>query len=264
MTSLLKSLVDLMEPTGIVWLALLVLALLHLRRRQWRWLGLSGGTWMFLTCTAALPFPHLLLASLEDDWPAVEVATLPVCDAIVVLGGGVEPSVREMPGVHLNDGADRVFAGVALARAGKARLLVLGGGVFLTADGRQAYEADSVRDWLRKWDFGMGAAGVEVRSLGGCADTHDEALRVAALARQNGWQHVALVTSAFHMTRSKAVFEKAGVPGVLPVPCNYSSAPMRGRPLPWLTVPNAGHLRHFETWMHEVVGMVAYRLRGWI
>ncbi len=264
MTTFLKSVVDMLEPVGIVWLSLLVLTFLHLRQRRWRLLVLSGGAWFFLTCTSSLPFPHLLLASLEDDWPAVDVATLPVCDAIVVLGGGMEPSSQELPQVHFKQGGDRVFTGVGLARAGKSPRLVVGGGVFPTTDGRQVFEADGVRDWLREWDFGLAAAGVTVHSLGGCADTHDEAVRVAALARQQGWRSVALVTSAFHMTRSKAVFDKAGVPGVLPVPCNYSSAPMRGRPVHWLNVPNASFLQHFETWMHEAVGMVVYRLRGWI
>ncbi|MGV3661349.1 MAG: YdcF family protein [Prosthecobacter sp.] len=261
MTSLLKSLVDLLEPIGIVWLMLLALAILHLRRRQWRLLALSGGGWVLLTCASVLPFPHLLLASLEDDWPAVDLATMPVCDAIVVLGGGMEPSTLELQRISCKDGADRVFTGLALAREGKGKLMLMGGGVFRNTDGREVYEADGVRDWLQAWQ--LAPAMVPIQSLGGCADTHDEAVRVAALVKQHGWERVALVTSAFHMTRSKAVFEKAGVP-VLPVPCNFFSAPLRGRPLHWLNVPNASYLQHFETWMHEVVGMVAYRLRGWI
>lgn len=265
MSSLLKSVIDFLEPTGIVWLVVLSLVILHIRRRHWKRLVLSGGLWLFLSATSMLPFPHLLLASLEDDWPTVtaaDVAALPECDAIVVLGGGMEPSARELPGVHFKDGGDRVFTGLGLARAGTSKLIVLGGGVFKTTDGREVYEADGVRDWLGTW--GLVPPGVVVQSLGGCADTHDESVRVAALAKEHGWQRVALVTSAFHMTRSKAVFEKSGVPGVLPIPCNYSSAPMRGRPLSWITIPNASYLQHFECWMHEVVGMWAYWMRGWI
>lgn len=259
MSSFLKSLVDFTEPTGLLWLVLSILLVVHLRHHQWRMLWLSGTGWLVLTVTSALPVPHLLLASLENDWPPVELAALPECDAIVVLGGGMEPSVAEPHGLHLATGADRLFTALALARAGKAPLMVVGGGVFPTLDGRRLFEADSVRDWA----MASGMASVPVQSLGGCADTHDEAMKTAALAREHGWKRVALVTSAFHMTRSKAVFEKAGVV-VVPVPCNYLSAPMRGRPLPWFNVPNAAYLQHFEAWMHEAVGMVAYRLRGWV
>jgi 1-acyl-sn-glycerol-3-phosphate acyltransferase len=56
---------------------------------------------------------------------------------------------------------------------------------------------------------------------------------------------------------------KAGVP-VLPVPCNYESARMRGRKVHVFGVPNATNLLVFEVWMHEIIGWWAYRLRGWI
>lgn len=259
MTSFLKSLIDFMEPTGLVWLVLATLTVLHLKRRERRLLWLSGSAWLLLSITSMLPVPHMLMASLEDDWPTVDVATMPECDAIVVLGGGMEPSQRELPGLILKDGAGRVFSALVLAREGKGRQLVIGGGIFKTTDGREVFEADGVRDWLKDWAPGN----VPVQSLGGCTDTHDEAMRVAALAKEHGWKQVALVTSAYHMTRSKAVFEKAGM-AVLPVPCNYASARMRGRPLPWVNVPNASYLQLFETWMHEIVGMAAYKLRGWI
>lgn len=259
MISFLKALVDFMEPVGLVWIVLTVLTILPLRHRRWRAALLPGAAWLLLTVTAALPVPHLLLASLEDDWPSVDLATLPECDAIVVLGGGLEPSAREPSGMHLKDGADRLFTALTLARQGKGKRLIIGGGLFQTTDGRTVAEADGAREWLQAWQLTT----VPVESLGGCADTHDEAVKVAALARENGWQRVALVTSAYHMTRTHAVFAKAGVP-VLPVPCNYASAPMRDRPLHWINVPNATHLLHFETWLHEIIGWYAYRLRGWI
>jgi uncharacterized SAM-binding protein YcdF (DUF218 family) len=259
MTSFLKGLVDFMEPVGLAWIVFTVLTLLPLRQRRWRAALLPGGAWLLLTLTAALPVPHLLLASLEDDWPLVDLAAFPECDAIVVLGGGLEPSMREPSGMHLKGGADRLFTALTLARQGKGKRLIIGGGIFQTEDGHNVSEADGAKEWLKAWSLTT----VPVESLGGCADTHDEAIKVAALSKENGWQRVALVTSAFHMTRTHAVFAKAGVP-VLPVPCNYESAPLRGRPLRWIGVPNATHLLHFECWLHEIVGWYAYRLRGWI
>jgi uncharacterized SAM-binding protein YcdF (DUF218 family) len=263
MTSILKSLVDFMEPTGLVWLLLAFLTWCGWRRGGWRgsWLAawLPAFGWLLLTVTAMLPFPHLLMASLEKQWPPVDPATLPECDAIVVLGGGLEPSSHEPAGMHLKGGADRLFTALQLARLGKGRRIIIGGGIFETTDGREVHEADGARDWIAQWRLTT----VPVESLGGCHDTHDEAVKVAALARERGWQRIALVTSAFHMKRTKAVFEKAGAP-VVPVPCNYESAPMRGRPLNWVQPPNATHLLLFEVWMHEVIGWWVYSLRGWI
>ena len=259
MIPFLKALVDFMEPVGLVWIVLTLLTILPLRQRRWRAALLPGAAWLLLTLTSAVPLPHLLLASLEDDWPPVDLATFPECDAIVVLGGGLEPSAREPSGMHLKGGADRLFTALTLARQGKGKRLIIGGGLFQTTDGLTVSEADGVQEWLQAWQLTT----VPVESLGGCTDTHDEAVKVAALAKANGWQRVALVTSAYHMTRTHAVFAKAGVP-VLPVPCNYASAPMRGRPLSWIGVPNATLLLHFEAWLHEIIGGWAYRLRGWI
>lgn len=259
MISFLKSLVDLLEPPGLIWLVLMIKSALHIRRRRWRPLWLTGSAWLLLTITAALPVSHLLMASLEKEWPPVDLAALPECDAIMVLGGTAEPSSKEPAGIHFFGGADRLFTALTLAKLGKGKTLIVGGGAIKTTDGRLISEADGVRDWFKQWQLTT----VPVHSLGGCADTHDEAVKVAALAKEKGWQRIALVTSAYHMRRTQAVFAKAGVP-VVPVPCNYESAPMRGRPLNWFSVPNATHLLLFEAWMHEVIGWWGYRLRGWI
>lgn len=258
MSSFLRFLADLMEPTGLLWLILSVMLGVAVRRREWRALLLPGTAWLLLTLASASALPHALLASLESDWPQVDMEQLPECDAIIVLGGGLEPSRNEPAGIHLKGAADRLFAALQLVRMGKGRLLVIGGGGIETTTAT-VIEGDGTKLWLEEWKLSQ----VPVQSLGRCLDTHDEAVKVSALASQNRWRRVALVTSAYHMTRSKAVFEKAGVP-VVPVPCNYLSAEMRNQNANWLAVPNATHLSLFETWMHEIIGWWAYRLRGWI
>jgi hypothetical protein len=76
------------------------LTILPLRHRRWRAALLPGAAWLLLTVTAALPVPHLLMASLEKEWPPVDLAALPECDAIMVLGGSMEPSTKEPAGIH--------------------------------------------------------------------------------------------------------------------------------------------------------------------
>ncbi|WP_395747461.1 YdcF family protein [Prosthecobacter sp.] len=258
MNSFLRALADFMEPVGVLWLLLSAMLGLMLRRRQWRAAALPAAAWLLLTLTAASPLSDALMGCLESRWPPVEVEKLPECDAIVVLGGGMDPSWREPAGIHLKGGADRLFTGLLLARQHKGRVMVIGGGSFETATSSEA-EADGAKRWVESW----GLSPVPVESLGHCLDTHDEAVKVSAMAAKNGWKRVAVVTSAFHMTRTKAVFEKAGV-SVVPVPCNYISTMMRNQKVKWLHVPNAADLASFEAWMHEVIGWWAYRLHGWI
>ena len=248
-----------MEPTGIIWLVLSVLIAVKIRRKQWTLLWLPVVAWLLLTLTASTPLPQCLLASLESKWPPVDVAQLPECDAIVVLGGGVEPSESEPAGIHLKGASDRLFAALALAKQGRGKLILIGGGSYQAGADATVFEGEGAKRWVEEWQLSP----VPVQSLGHCRDTHDEAVSVAALAAQHGWKRVALVTSAYHMTRSKAVFEKAGTV-IVPVPCNYVSLPMRHRHLSWLEVPKAATIADFDVWMHEIVGWWVYRLRGWV
>lgn len=257
MTSFLRSLADFIEPVGLVWILLTTLIALALRRRQWRSMILPVAAWVVLTLASATGLPHFLLASLEAPWAPVDLAAVPECDAIIVLGGGMEPSLIEPAGVHM-ECADRLFTGLALAKKGRGRLLVIGGGRFKMSTGIES-EADAVKHWVEEWRLSP----VPVQSLGGCTDTHDEAVKVSALAAKHGWKKVALVTSAYHMTRARAVFEKAGTP-VVAVPCNYVSVAMRKLEQRWLEVPKAVNLQHFEAWMHEIIGWWAYKFSGWI
>jgi len=258
-SSLLKVLAEFIDPIGFIWLVLTVLIGVKIRRKQWRLLWLPVAAWLLLTLTASTPLSQSLLASLESKWPHVDVAQLPVCDAIVVLGGGVEPSESEPAGIHLKGASDRLFAALSLAKQGRGRLLLIGGGSYQGGEDVTVFEGEGAKRWVEEWQLSP----VPVQSLGPCRDTHDEALKVAALAAQHSWKRVALVTSAYHMTRSKAVFEKAGVV-VVPVPCNYLSMGMRGRHVTWLVVPKADNMLYFGAWMHEIIGWWAYRLRGWV
>ena len=241
-----------------VWLLISAWVVVTLRRSQWRAMLLPGTAWVVLTFSSATALPDMLLATLESRWPPMDLTKLPECDAIVVLGGGLEPSSSEPAGIHLNGGADRLFTGLMLAKNGRGKMMVIGGGGFNKTTGVQS-EAEAAKLWVEAWQVSP----VPVQSLGICLDTHDEAVKVAALAVKHGWRQVALVTSAYHMTRARAVFETAGT-AVVPVPCNYLSAKMRESQMKWVEVPNAANLAHFEAWMHEIIGWWAYRLCRWI
>ncbi len=241
-----------------VWLMLSAWVVIIFRRRQWRALILPGAAWLLLTLTSATALSQTLLGSLEAQWAPVDLAALPECDAVIVLGGGIEPSRSEPAGIHFSGGGDRLFAGLTVAKKGKGKLLVVGGGSFKMSSGIES-EADAVKLWVEAWQLSP----VPVHSLGRCLDTHDEAVKVSALAVKHGWKKVALVTSAYHMTRARAVFETAGT-AVAAVPRNYASSAMRGQSVNWLDVPNATNLCHFEAWMHEIIGWWAYRLCGWV
>ncbi len=252
----LKDCLELLEPLSLLWLGLLAFTLWLRRQKLGRAAKLSLGLWLFLTATSCLSLGDRLLASLENPWRSINTqwASLPSADAIVCLGGGVEASRQELIGLNVQDTSDRPTTAIDLLRQGRAPRLLIGGGASRAGE---LGEAESVKAWVERWQL----SSAEVLSLGVCADTHDEALKVAALAKAQGWKRILLVTSASHMKRAAAVFRQTTGLEVVPVPCAFMT---RLKPTHWVHLPSPEEYERFSNWFHETVGWVAYRLRGWI
>lgn len=255
MLQLLKSSLHLLNPLGLIWLGLFLFAVSLARRRMKRHALFAACLWAFLTLSTCFPFWGLRLSALEDPWRSIagQWQALPTADAIVCLGGGASISPQEVVGVNLAGASDRPVTAVELLRRGKAPRLLIGGG----GSPDKGNEADAVKTWLELWQL----SNAEITSLGKCLDTHDEAEKVAAMARQHGWKRILLVTSASHMKRAQAVFQKSCGIEIVPVPCAFESD---GEITEWVFPPTPGELDAFAIWFHEVVGWWVYRARGWI
>ncbi len=254
----MRTIIAFIEPLGLAWLSLTAAMAWLMWRRHFRPAVLVAVPWFCLTLVTCTPVPSLLLASLEKPWADLDFTKLPLADAVVSLGGTGEPTARELVGFHLTRGADRVMTAVELVRLGKADELVFGGGGYWRA-GDWASEADAVKRWIDSWQV----IKKPVISLGLCADTHDEALKTAALINERGWKSVILVTSASHMRRAEATFKKAGV-NVVCVRSNFVSTVFREDSLDWFHAPHPGGAEAFHMWLHETLGWLAYRWRGWV
>ena len=241
-----------------MWGALLVLTALLWRRRQRGLAAAAAALVFFITLIGSTSVPGKLLGSLERPYAGVKLDALPAADAVVLLGGGAQASRYEVAGVHLSGAGDRLAMAAELMRLGKAPVLLLGGNAGML-DGRFVLEADIVKELLGRW--GVPAAAMIV--MGGNADTHDEATDVRDLAREHGWRRVLLVTSANHMRRAAATVRHMGVE-VTPVPCNFLTSVATDE-VPWaLSVPGTDGFVKMGVWLHEEVGWLVYRRRGWL
>lgn len=194
----------------------------------------------------ALPVaPALARGLVRQDRPTVE-AGAPV-DAVAVLSDGIGED-----GLLEGQGLDRLLAGAALARRA-ARPLIIS-----VVHPVREPQASSLADQRRVVD--LVSPTPQLWIVDDVHSTHDEAVRMTAVARGQGWRRVALVTSPAHTRRACATFERAGLPVVCtPAPARDASW---GGPRP---LRSAGdRLRTAGQWLYETLGWIAYRARGWV
>lgn len=255
---LARTVLALIQPVALLWLGLIVLTIVLWRSRQRAAAGGAAVLLLFVQVIGGTNLSVLLLAGLERPFVGVKPEDLPVCDAIVMLGGGVEPSPHEVGGLHLTSAGDRLVMALELARLGKAPVLCVGGGA-AALDRRQWIEAELIKRAIDE----RGLSTVPVISLGACADTHDEALRTRRLADEHGWKRILLVTSAAHQRRALATFRQQKLE-VVPAPCNFLTVMSPAAEPPIFGLPTLLGFGLFSNWLHEEIGWIEYRRRGWI
>ena len=100
----------------------------------------------------------------------------------------------------------------------------------------------------------------EILVVGPVLNTHDEAVAVSELVRELGFERLLVVTSPSHSLRASRALEAAGVE-VVSVPSVETSFDYEN-----LGAVTRGddRVRAFGVFIHEHVGLLYYRYKGWI
>lgn len=243
-------------PLPLALLAILLGALLLWKQRRIIGVALIGMAVLGLYLLSTPAISDALAGSLERQYGPVPVDELPRTDAIVVLGGGVDPPARPREGADLGYAADRVWHGAAVYRAGRAPLVITTGARPYAGRGDSA--AETARDLLLR----LGVPGSALVVRGDSTSTREDALTVREAMEQRRIEDVLLVTSAVHMPRAVATFRAAGI-RLWPASTDHEVvAPARRGVWAWLPYHRA-FTRSNHAW-HEYAGMLYYRLRGWV
>ncbi len=237
-------LVVLLVGSGLLWM-----------RRSWRSgrLLLSGAA-LFLLVLAVLPTDELLLAPLENRFPANPPLPHHV-DGIIILGGAINQTISSARGqINLTDAAERLLEGARLARLYPEARVVFTGGA-----------SDPFNQTLREAPYAVR----ELEDLGVAADrlvvedasrnTFENAVFTQRLMQPKKGQVWVLVTSASHMARAVGVFRSVNWP-VIPWPVNYFTP---SRPLFGSLDMLVENMRILSLALHEWGGLLFYRLSGW-
>jgi uncharacterized SAM-binding protein YcdF (DUF218 family) len=213
------------------------------------WLTAASVMMLYLASTPLVA--RWAASTLEKDYPPVDVKTLPVADAIVVLGGSIRATRGEDGTVHVyaQGGSDRFETGLKAFEAGRAPLLAFGGG----QAGVEGTPIES--EWMRERAIARGVP--RERTIAGPSPlyTEDESAGLSAMLRERGASHVILCSSAMHLKRASAHYRAEGLE-VTPLPADFMS---RGTEDHWsfmLLVPRSTALAQTDAGFKEVLGLV--------
>lgn len=195
----------------------------------------------------------MMLNPLEERFP--KLALPEKVDGIVVLGGGFEGAINlARGGYELNTSGDRMVETAILARRfPQAKVVVSGGNGSLLLDGEG--DADTAPRLL-------GALGVAADRLileDKSRNTYENAVFSRRLVSPKPGETWLLVTSAFHMPRAKALFDKAGF-ATIAWPVDYRTSGKEGIGL--FRDNPADSLQATTMAIREWIGLFAYRLSG--
>jgi uncharacterized SAM-binding protein YcdF (DUF218 family) len=240
---------NLLVEIGLVGIVLLLTPM----RRLASWLIVTG---VVLIAIAGLsPLGNLLMLPLEQRFPPWDPAR-GAPDGIVVLGGSVIPEIAAARGDDsgLNESAERITAAVELARKyPDARIIFTGGNssLFENAPSEAAVAFHQLT--------ALGVAPDRITAEEQARNTIENAVFSRLIAQPKPGERWLLVTSAFHMPRSIAVFRAAGF-AVEAYPVDYRT---RGLADATRLFPSVAYgLLQTDQAVHEWAGLLAYRLTG--
>lgn len=240
------------QPSSLIALLLAGGLVLAIWRRRWGLRLVALGALGYLVAGFS-PLGHWLMMPLEDRFPRPDLSE-PV-DGIIVLGGSVDTLVSKGRGVTaLNEAAERLTAGAALAkRFPDARLVFSGGSGEILYDGMT--EAAGAKRLFARLGIAPERLTLEDRSR----NTAENAAFTRDLVQPQPGARWLLVTSAFHMPRAVGCFRAVGFE-VTPWAVDYRTS---GGDDIWRFFPRASEgLRRVDLAAKEWAGLLAYYLSG--
>ena len=231
-----------LSPLGIVLILLIIF--FFSRKRFYVFLSL------LILLISTNPFVGNYLAQkLESPYKPIPISSVKENDAVVVLSGMLHQVGDQKYSTYEFSDPDRFFAGIDLIKQQKADKLIF-----------FASQLPWTENWkaegfvLKDKAISLGVPG-EILVTDKVKNTYEESIAVTKLIPNNS--SIILVTSAFHMHRSKYLFEKQGL-SVTPFPVDFKSSNSVFTFLNF--IPSVGALDATSRFIRENIGRIYYKI----
>ncbi len=199
------------------------------------------------------------LALLAWEPPYKSFNEIPNREIGIVLTGVTNLNKTATDRTFFGRGADRITQALQLYRMGKIKKILITGG-----QGFNPTNPYSEAELLKRFLVMTGMPEVDILIEEKSVNTRENALFTKEFLEKNGIatdQEFVLITSAFHMPRSKKCFDKVGLK-TIPFPVDYYSHDLK-YDLPELLYPRPEALVNWQVLVKEWIGLVVYRLVGY-
>ncbi len=239
----------LIDPVGLLFMLSLVFLLVLAFKRINLCLIIATCVWVGSVCFVSAPvIINPMLLHFENQF--IEEPACLDARPIVVLGGGVDSRAVRADEAHYMDHATFVRSEKAKQlsmRFPDAPVLVAGGALV------EVSEAAVVANYLRN----AGVAEKRIHEEGNSANTFENAINIKQLIDDRAFdEHIVLITSALHMKRAKAVFEKQDL---IVCPVAVDRHGLDGIPF-YAFWPQISAMQKFDLLLHEALAWVLYKV----
>ncbi|MFN3200458.1 MAG: YdcF family protein [Bradymonadia bacterium] len=247
-----KWLGQLAMPSGLLWMALLALAVQTLRkgaRRHGQWLvalwvaySLTGNNYVGAALMNWLEVDYYDISMLSDEDPL---------DAVLVLGGGTNRTPWGEP--QLGPTGDRLLRGARVYLRGQTRKLITSG---VSVAGLETGGERSLMKETRTIWRDIGIPDADILDLARARNTKEEIAELAKRMRAEGWTRVGLITSAWHLRRAMKQAQRNQIT-LVPIPADIrgSLPPIQ----PATLIPNGFGFRTTTRACWELLGAAVGR-----
>jgi len=192
------------------------------------------------------------------EYAPIPMEEVGVYDVAIVFSGVTRGSITPRDRVYFQEGADRITHTLQLYNEGKVKNIIVSGGL-----GFQQVENSNAADRLALFLTMANVPDSVIVREPEAVNTYENAVKVAEILKEKfPGQKYLLITSAFHMKRSKLCLEKQGVEFDV-FPAGFLTTRSTAH-FDDLFIPKSEAIGRWEQLIKEMVGIVTYKLMGYI
>jgi len=190
--------------------------------------------------------------------PFTKEENLKTFEVAVILGGAMRYYNSETDRPVYGPSVERLMQVVNLYFKGKVRKILISGG-----SGLLTLQEPKEAPVLMKEMVNMGVKPEDILLESKSRNTYENAVFTSSMLREMNFKgELLLITSAYHMPRSLACFHKAGINAV-PFPVDSYAGRITWTP-GRLIIPDSENLTNWDMLIHEWVGCMVYKIRGYL